>query len=205
MAWPSKRSQHLPLYTCFHLKWYSIFPWGHGEYRTTSEPHVRNAIFHMGGTLIDVSSNDISSNAWQLMVNLLAATYRELIRVLNANQFYRHQYSDYRADGVEAHHVWAVMWSLRDIRPPMKLETTVKGLKMQFYHNRHIFDITNNVRIGGAGAHRLRNMTPANLVNGVPGRAGHPIIPPLAPGQVLYRPDFTKWSVNASNPQNWRI
>jgi len=130
-----------------------------------------------------------------------SATYRALIQVLNANGFNRHQYSDYRADGIPGHLVWAVMFNLRGIRPPMKLESTVLGLKMQFYQNRHILDVTNMVRIGGAGAPVLRHPTPANLVPaGMLGRFGNPI-PPLN----IQRPAFTRNSNNANNPYNWLI
>jgi hypothetical protein len=45
----------------------------------------------------------------------------------------------------------------------MKLETTVLGLKMQYYHYLNILDITGNVRIGSAGATVLRALTPAGL------------------------------------------
>ena len=94
------------------------------------------------------------------------------------------------------------MWSLREIRPPMKLETTVLGLKMQYYHYLNIFDITDNMRIGGAGAPRLRDQTPAGLVPpGVPGRFG---VPPNHPPQAhFHRPTFTRPSHNANNPMNW--
>ena len=136
---------------------------------------------------------------WHLTIDL-AATYPELIQELAGNGFVRHQYSDYRAEGVDGHHVWSVMWSLRNIRPPMKLESTVLGLKMQFYHHLNILDISNDVCIGGVGAPILRAPTPAGLVPaGVPGRFG----PPVPPANI-HRPTFTRQSHNANDPQNWR-
>lgn len=83
----------------------------------------------------------------------------------------------------------------------MKLETTVLGLKMHYYDDVNVLDITNDVRIGGAGAPTLRNVTPAGLVPpGVLGRFGAPI-PPMN----VHRPFSTRQSHNAANPQNWRL
>jgi hypothetical protein len=83
----------------------------------------------------------------------------------------------------------------------MKLESTVLGLKMQFYHDVNVFDITNSVRIGGAGTPVLRALTPAGLVPaGVAGRFG----PPVAPAFMIHLPTYTRPSFNSYNLQNWR-
>ena len=93
------------------------------------------------------------------------------------------------------------MLLLRSIRPPMKLETTVLSLKMHYYHAAHTLDVTNDVRIGGAGGAVLRDQTPANLVPpGVVGRFGPPIPPPN-----VHRPTFTRQSQNATTAHSWRF
>jgi hypothetical protein len=91
--WPSKKL----LFVLIQPQNWSFFPPGRGAYyHATSYAVQRNLLC---GTPLEVSSN-ISSNQWQLMVNLgyLAATYKELIRrVLTRNGFIHHH------DGVAEH------------------------------------------------------------------------------------------------------
>jgi len=86
----------------------------------------------------------------------------------------------------------------------MKLETTVLGLKMQYYHNLAIFDITQDIQIGGAGAPQLLAPTPANLVPAGVAVVGMQGGVPAAPPNIQL-PTFTRLSVNSMNPVNWRV
>ncbi|KAF8629581.1 hypothetical protein AX14_011107, partial [Amanita brunnescens Koide BX004] len=72
-------------------------------------------------------------------------TYCELIWRLWESGFVWHQYSDYCAKNINPFHVWQTMWSLCLICPLMKLQTTIQGLKMQYYAHLHLLDITNDV------------------------------------------------------------
>ncbi|KAF8329938.1 hypothetical protein F5887DRAFT_1002918 [Amanita rubescens] len=134
-------------------------------------------------------------------------TYRELKRLLEGFGFVRHQYSDYRADNVTPIHVWTSMWSLRLIRPPMKLQTTILGLKMHHYSDLDLLDITEDVQLGGEGAPQLLGPIPALLLPDPPiAVAGmhHPHPGPPIPGD-FDRPTFTRPSANADNPMNWMV
>ena len=91
--------------------------------------------------------------------------------------------------------VWNIMIQLRLIRPPGKFELTLLGLKLY----RSLFDITNQMRLGGEFSQVLRGPTPAGLVP-----AG------MNPALVIPGPDFvwpasTKPSVAANDPVNYRI
>ena len=87
------------------------------------------------------------------------------------------------------------MLNLLRIRPPGKLESTVKGLKAHHIPAWEL-DITRDVQLGGIYAPYLRGPTPANLV---PGN-----VPAVVP-EDLHLPEFTKASPNALNLENWRV
>ena len=94
--------------------------------------------FVMGGTHIVVSLNPSNfpmsavaeRSHWFL---LLESTYRQLIRTLQTNGFFRRQYSDYNNPFVPAWFAWATMFALGNIQPPGKMESTVGGLKSVLY------------------------------------------------------------------------
>ena len=109
--------------------------------------------------------------------------------------FVRQQYSEYRLLNTEAVVVWNVMIQLRLIRPPGKFESTLLGLKLY----RSLFDITNQMRLGGEFSQVLRGPTPAGLVPAGMNPA------PVIPGPDFVRPVSTKPSVAANDPINYRI
>lgn len=87
------------------------------------------------------------------------------------------------------------MLDLLLIRPPGKLESTIKGLKA--YHMPiWELDITEDIQLGGRYAPNLRGPTPTGLV---PDN-----VPAVIPGDV-YLPEFTRPSLNALNHENWRV
>ncbi|KAF8069157.1 hypothetical protein FPV67DRAFT_1580851 [Lyophyllum atratum] len=127
------------------------------------------------------------------------STYRQLISLLKDADYVRHQYSDYRSsDPTTAVNAWSDMWDLRNVKPSMKFESTVKGCKMHYYFSPALYDITRHIRLGGTGARNLRGMTPAGLVNTAQ-QHGMLLFPP---GGL---PQGTRWSANAQNPGNWRV
>jgi hypothetical protein len=131
------------------------------------------------------------------------ATYRALIRRLMIMGFHRHQYSDYRSDNITGATAWFSAIFLKFIDPPMKLETTVLGLKVHFYSNLHLLDLTAFVRIGGAFSRQLRGPIPAFLlpagavVVGMNGGA------PVNPGPFFPLPKYTQPSAQTLDPNNW--
>jgi len=78
--------------------------------------------------------------------------------------FHRHQYSDYRADNVSSANAWFSSILLKAIRLLMKLEMTVLRLKVQYYSNLHLLDVTRFVWIGGIFSTRLRGPVLAALL-----------------------------------------
>ncbi|RDB26647.1 hypothetical protein Hypma_005552 [Hypsizygus marmoreus] len=130
-------------------------------------------------------------------------TYRQIIDILAIAAFTRDQYSDYRAVGVSALVTWQTMWQLRNIQPPMKLQSTILGLKMQFYHFAHLFNITQDMQLGGAGAPTLLGPVPANLVLQAPlhGNLAPAPVPLAAAPNPL--PVHTRPSQNAGNAITW--
>lgn len=78
------------------------------------------------------------------------------------------------------------------------------SLKIHFYSNLHLLDVTEFVRIGGPFSTRLRGPIPANLLP--PGGAvvgmngGHP----APPGPNFQLPRYTRMSPNSVNHNNWR-
>ncbi|KAF8063284.1 hypothetical protein FPV67DRAFT_1451767 [Lyophyllum atratum] len=133
-------------------------------------------------------------------------TYRQLIALLNNAGYQRHQYSDYRSSSRKsAVRTWLDMWDLRNIEPPMKFESTVKGCKMQYYRRLDLYDITRHIQLGGLGARALRGITPAGLVNTAQQRGAqlNPLPQPVfaLPGGRL--PRGTRNSGNAQVLANW--
>ena len=87
------------------------------------------------------------------------------------------------------------MLSLLRIRPPGKLESTIKGLKAHHIPAWEL-DITESIQLGGIYAPNLRGPTPAHLV---PGNV-LAVVP-----EDLHLPEFTKASPNALDLENWRV
>ena len=86
----------------------------------------------------------------------------------------------------------------------MKLETTVLGLKVQYYSNLHLLDLTRFVQIGGPLSTRLRGPIPAHLLPAgvvVVGVNGGPPVHPLVVN--FQRPSYTRLSANSVDPNNY--
>ena len=86
----------------------------------------------------------------------------------------------------------------------MKLQTTIQGLKMQYYAHLHLLDITEDIQLGGAGAPQLLGPVPALLVHEAP-IAGMHRPQRGAPIGDFHRPIFTRQSANADDPMNWIV
>ena len=117
--------------------------------------------------------------------------------------FHRHQYSDYRADNITGAFAWLTAIFLKFIDPPMKLETTILGLKVHFYSNLHLLDLTQAIRIGGPLSRQLRGPIPASLLPAgalVVGMNGGVLVHPLPNFQV---PLYTRLSAAVVDPLNW--
>ncbi|KAG9313255.1 hypothetical protein JVU11DRAFT_6720 [Chiua virens] len=123
-------------------------------------------------------------------------TYLELARILGEANFRRKQYSDWASDASDAADTYWTMLNLLRIRPPGKLESTIKGLKAHHIPSWEL-DVTEKIRLGGAYSPHLRGPTPANLV---PDN-----VPSAIPDDIIPLPDFTKPSANAFNPACWRV
>jgi hypothetical protein len=85
----------------------------------------------------------------------------------------------------------------------MKLATTVLGLKVHYYSDLNILDLTNYVRIGGAFSSHLQGPIPASLLP-----AGAVVVgvnggPPIQPPNPFQLPKYTKQSAQSQNPKNW--
>lgn len=107
-------------------------------------------------------------------------TYRELLKVLRANGFVHHQYSDQRQDNITALFTFLTMLRLVIILPLDKLPTTIKGLKMHYIDDMALFDVTDEVRLGGNVSPRLSGPAPRGLVHNLVG-AGHLLLQPPGP------------------------
>jgi hypothetical protein len=131
------------------------------------------------------------------------ATYRRLIRVLNTRFFFQSQYSNYTCAMATAPYAWQTMFSLFNIQPPGKLESTIHHLKMYYMHQVFLEDVSAGVRLGGICSGRLRGPTPAGLVAPV----AHLLFPPPAPVPPgpFHVPQGTSASPAALNPANWRV
>ena len=133
----------------------------------------------------------------------IGATYRALIRRLMIMGFHRHQYSDYRSDNITGANAWFSAIFLKFIDPPMKLETTVLGLKVHYYSNLHLLDLTGFVRIGGAFSRQLRGPIPASLLPAgviVVGMNGGL---PVHPFPLFQLPKNTQPSAHTLDCNNW--
>ena len=131
------------------------------------------------------------------------ATYRALIRQLMISGFHRHQYSDYRSDNITGADAWLCALFLKFIDPPMKLETTILSLKVHYYSNLHLLDLTNHVQIGGVFSRHLRGPIPAFLLP-----AGVVVFrmnggPPVHPFPNFQLPKYSTPSAQSLDPNNW--
>jgi len=120
--------------------------------------------------------------------------------------FRRHQYSDYRADQIFGAQAWISAITLKFINPPMKLETTILGLKVHYYDNLHLLDLTMNIRIGGALSTILEGpipefLFPENPAFEVLGIHGGPPVHPNP--NNFQRPKYVRQSPNSTNPANY--
>ncbi|KIM62642.1 hypothetical protein SCLCIDRAFT_24931 [Scleroderma citrinum Foug A] len=123
--------------------------------------------------------------------------YSELGSALECAGFHRSQYSIYTCDGIRAMEAYWTMLMLMDIRPPGKLESTVKGLKLHYVSNQ-LFDVTDDIQLGGAYSPRLQGPMPAGLV---PPNVQAAVL--LVPLQRL--PVYTRRSDEAMDVNNWRV
>ena len=126
-----------------------------------------------------------------------AETYRQLAARLQQNHFVRLQKSDWVRDGTTAIQTFYTMLSLRGLRPHGKLQSTVQGLKMHRIDN-WLYDVSDEVRIGGIYAGQLAGPTPRGLVP--------PDVASIQPaGDFPLPPRHTRPSIAALDPQNWRM
>ncbi len=120
---------------------------------------------------------------------------------LKAAGFQRHQYSDYRNLNVAAIWTFWIMLSLRHIKPPGKLPTTVSGLKMHYIPDFALMDVTAGVQLGGQYSPAMIGPVPRRLVPGAMMAAAQPPPPHLHP----FPPRHTKDSPAAQELENWRM
>ncbi|KAI1791673.1 hypothetical protein LXA43DRAFT_888760 [Ganoderma leucocontextum] len=147
-------------------------------------------------------TEDPVPNGWE---SHRSKTYRELIRRLRADGFFHHQYSDHRHMNTTAWDAYVTMVNLVVIRPPNKLSTTVKGLKLHHISDMNLMDVTNEVMLGGNAAERLVGPAPRVLVHRLVG-AGHHLthVPqPVPQGHPGVPPRFTAPSPAAMNVANY--
>jgi len=127
---------------------------------------------------------------------MAAETYAELVRILTASGFRRLQGSDWVSDDSDAVHAYWTMLSLTMVEPPGKLESTVKGLKAHHIPD-WVFDITEEIQLGGLYSPFLPGPTPARLVP-----QNVPCFPPVDP---ILLPQHTQPSPQAQDTNNWRV
>lgn len=111
-------------------------------------------------------------------------------------RFRRLQGSDWVSDESDAVGAYWTMLSLIMIEPPGKLESTVKGLKAHHIPD-WTFDVTRLIRLGGQYSPSLQGPTPAGLVP--------QNVPAFVPEAMDILPRFTRVSLQAENPHNWRV
>lgn len=176
--------------------------------------------FGSWGISYDISTNKTQHNApngwyaWRsnapsgfppryYLIFITGATYRALIRQLLIMGFRRHQYSDYRADNISGANAWFAAFLLKLIDPPMKLETTLLGLKVHHYPQLNLLDMTDFMRIGGILSRQLRGPIPASLLPPgmmIVGMNGGIPVPPVN----FQLPKYSRVSPESLNPNNWR-
>ena len=93
----------------------------------------------------------------------VAQTYRQLAIRLQHGRFARLQKSDWVRNETTAVDTYYTMLLLRNIRPPGKFQSTVQGLKMHCIDD-WVYDVSDEVRLGGAYATVLAGPTPRGLV-----------------------------------------
>jgi len=80
----------------------------------------------------------------------------------------------------------------------------MQSLKIHYYSDLNLLDITAFVIIGGALSTHLRGPIPASLLPGGPGVVGMNGGPPAPPGPNFRLPKHTKMSINSGDRNNWR-
>ncbi|KAI0349823.1 hypothetical protein OH77DRAFT_1490134 [Trametes cingulata] len=134
-----------------------------------------------------------------------ASTYREIIKLLTSRGFQQHQYSDYRCHDSSALNAYMTALELLAIRPPGKLPTTVRGLKIHHISDDNLMELTPHVRLGGNAAQGLAGPAPRTLVQSLVG-AGHHLMPvpqPVPQGHPGVPPFATKRTEVTRNAANY--
>lgn len=145
-------------------------------------------------------SEDDLPNGWH---SPRARTYSQIIARLTEEGFEQHQYSDYRCEDTTGVATWTQMVSLALIRPPGKLQTTLRSLKMHYIQHLNEMDVTNQLQLGGELSPQLLGPTPVGLVAQVPDGLLDPV--PVVPGPDFVRPAHTRPSAMADNRFNYRV
>jgi hypothetical protein len=155
-------------------------------------------IFRLDGTLTDVSeTTPIIPISSHLLTGILAATYKEIARILNFRDFEHLQGSDWYCQPTDAIDTYWAMLSLKSVRPPGKFPSTLKGLKAHYIHD-WILDVTDDLQLGGMYSPELEGPTPQGLVP--------PVVPSAVPQQPLQvLPRNTQPSAAAGAVENWRV
>lgn len=122
--------------------------------------------------------------------------YSELGTLLHCDGFHQVQYSIWACDNIDVVDAYWLMLGLLDARPPSKLESTIKGLSLHHVSD-WVFNVTDEIQVGGAYSPRLRGPTPAGLVP--------PDVPAALPPLPWWPPLHTQQSEPAMNVANWRV
>ncbi len=139
-----------------------------------------------------------------MLTIIIGSTYNALVRQLMILGFHHHQDSDYRADNIHGVNAWFSGISLKLILPPMKLETTMKNIKVHYYPDLHLLDLTPFMTLGGPLSTRLRGPIPASLLPDGPGVVGMNGGAPVPPGPNFQLPKHSRPTIHSTNPNNWR-
>ena len=130
------------------------------------------------------------------LTGILASTYRVIRRTLHMLGYQRLQGSDWFCEPTDAVDTYWAMLAFRDIPPPGKLPSTLKGLKAHYIRD-WVLNITEDLQLGGQYSPVLRGPTPCELVPlAIPS-----IAPPMLPTLLRY----TRPSEEAKVLENWRI
>ena len=168
---------------------------------TTCFPVKQKITYPMAGTHLEVSSVETPASFTSKLLNhfiIIAATYRELAKVLRNRNYEQLQYSDWINENTTAISAYLSMLSLTRMEPPGKFQSTVKNVKVHYIAHRGL-NGSDAIRLGGVHSLHLRGPTPARLVPGNVVAA----VPHWAQMQQL--PRFTRESQPALDRNNWRV
>ncbi|KAF8315929.1 hypothetical protein DL93DRAFT_2096569 [Clavulina sp. PMI_390] len=155
-------------------------------------------------------SYDISTNPTERPVRSpdpdspIGGTYKELITMLQDHEFDQHQYSDYRNDDTSGLFTFVVMLGLRAIRPPNKIATTLRSMKMHYINSLDIWDQSIQMRLGNIWSPNLEpdSIAPRALVETF-GHFGQPLPENLQHFEPPIYTVRTPHSPEAFLSQNW--